>query len=117
MAVRPREGKGREGKGREGKGREGKGGHLSQPPLHQHDIYVSELCRPLCVGLSLDIRQRDQRVTQSAHCAAPIYGCHAAPPTAVGGAHNSPIASHQNNQVWLSHRLGKTGEDYGEFII
>ena len=41
----------------------------------------------LIVGLSLDIRRRN-----NAKGACPCL-CHAAPPTAVGGAHNSPIAN------------------------
>ena len=48
--------------------------------------FCSILCRPPYAGLSLDIRRRN-----IAKGARPCL-CHAAPPTAVGGAHNSPIA-------------------------
>ena len=50
-------------------------------------VLCSILCRPPYAGLSLDIRRRN-----NAKGARPCL-CHAAPPTAVGGAHNSPIAN------------------------
>ena len=52
-----------------------------------HFCFCSILCRPPYAGLSLDIRRRN-----IAKGARPCL-CHAAPPTAVGGAHNSPIAN------------------------
>ena len=45
------------------------------------------LCRPPYAGLSLDIRRRN-----NAEGARPCL-CHVAPPTAVGGVHNSPVAN------------------------
>ena len=48
-------------------------------------LFCTVLCRPPYAGLSLDIRRRN-------NAKGPCL-CHAAPPTAVGGAHNSPIAN------------------------
>ena len=48
--------------------------------------------------MSLDIRRRN-----NAEGARPCL-CHAAPPTAVGGAHNSPVAisqCHHDIEEWL----------------